>query len=276
MSDFMPHGMCFLWEPELLWLHVSSDILTGIAYFAIPPTLLVLMVRARRVVLAESPDRGPALPHDWMLIAFGLFIIACGSTHFFAAWNIWNTDYWLSGAVKAVTAVASIGTAIALPPLVPRFIDLIRDARATAVHREELRAANEELRQVRDRLQQELKSATGDVRELTEEVTQRQQAMDAAIRDAEQARDQAVPDRAGVQHQHRDCSTDSQCRQLARPDRGIVEAEQAVIGFLGEQQEVGRGVGPPDLHQRARTCSEIRRRSAASGSGSRSSARCVT
>jgi hypothetical protein len=31
-GGFMPHGHCYLWIPSLLWLHVASDALIGIAY----------------------------------------------------------------------------------------------------------------------------------------------------------------------------------------------------------------------------------------------------
>lgn len=30
-SDFMSHGGCYFWRPELLWLHVSSDSLIVLA-----------------------------------------------------------------------------------------------------------------------------------------------------------------------------------------------------------------------------------------------------
>jgi signal transduction histidine kinase len=146
MGDrFMPHGMCYLWEPDLLWLHVVSDIATGAAYWAIPPTLLVLVVRARREVPGGAPYAARGLPHEWMFLMFGLFIVACGTTHFFAAWNVWNADYWASGGVKAVTALTSVATALALPPLVPRALRLIRDARESEFHRERLEEANREL-----------------------------------------------------------------------------------------------------------------------------------
>jgi hypothetical protein len=34
-SDFMPHGGCYFWRPELVWLHVSSDALIVLAYVMI-------------------------------------------------------------------------------------------------------------------------------------------------------------------------------------------------------------------------------------------------
>jgi signal transduction histidine kinase len=192
VNEFMPHGMCYLWEPGLLWLHVISDVLTGLAYFAIPPMLVLLVLRARRIDPGGPEQVSRGLPHEWILLAFGLFIVACGSTHFFAAWNVWNADYWTAGGVKAITAVASVGTAVALPPLIPRILEVIRDARESSARRERLEAANAELRQVRDQLQADLKSATGDVRELTLEVQRRQREMERALEDAEAARDEAA------------------------------------------------------------------------------------
>ncbi len=191
MDSFMPHGMCYLWEPDLLWLHVLSDSLTGMAYYGIAVALLVLVVRARREVPegAEYAVRG--LPLEWMFLAFGLFIVACGTTHFLAVWTVWNPDYWAAGGVKAVTALASVATAIALPPLIPRALRLVRSARESEVRRVQLEEANAELRDVRDSLQRELESASGDIRGLAGEVAQRQRAMEVALREAREARDAA-------------------------------------------------------------------------------------
>lgn len=46
-DDFMPHGHCYFWKPEIVWLHVVSDALITLAYYSIPVILLVL-VRKRR------------------------------------------------------------------------------------------------------------------------------------------------------------------------------------------------------------------------------------
>jgi serine phosphatase RsbU (regulator of sigma subunit) len=111
-AGFMPHGYCLLWKPSLVLLHVISDSLIGIAYVSIP-FALVYFVRKRR-----------DLPFDWMFVCFGIFILACGLTHFMAAWVIWHPDYWLSGAIKAVTAIASVPTAILLVRLIPKGLAL--------------------------------------------------------------------------------------------------------------------------------------------------------
>ena len=39
-QDYMPHGMCFLWQPELIALHVVSDSAIALAYYSIPIALI--------------------------------------------------------------------------------------------------------------------------------------------------------------------------------------------------------------------------------------------
>ena len=38
-ANFMPHGHCYLWRPDVLWLHVGSDTLIALSYYAIPVAL---------------------------------------------------------------------------------------------------------------------------------------------------------------------------------------------------------------------------------------------
>ncbi len=99
----MAHGYCYLWNRSLVSLHLVSDLIIGFSYVAISMTLLYLVRRAKR-----------DMPFHWMFIAFGAFIIACGATHFMEVWTLWTPVYWLSGAVKLVTALASVTTAFAL------------------------------------------------------------------------------------------------------------------------------------------------------------------
>ncbi len=111
-DGFMPHGMCYLWNTRLIYLHVISDSLIALSYFAIP-VILLWFVRKRRNV-----------PFGWMFGLFGLFIVACGSTHLMEVWNLWHGDYWLSGIIKAITAAVSVATAILLVRVIPKAIDL--------------------------------------------------------------------------------------------------------------------------------------------------------
>jgi anti-sigma regulatory factor (Ser/Thr protein kinase) len=112
LSSFMPHGMCFLWDPRLLGVHVVADALIAVAYFSIPVFLIW--------VLRKRGD----LPFSWLLGMFALFIVSCGMTHIMSIWVIWHPDYWAEGAVKWVTAVASVGTALMLIPLTPRILSI--------------------------------------------------------------------------------------------------------------------------------------------------------
>jgi signal transduction histidine kinase len=80
-----------------------------------------------------------------MFLAFGLFIITCGFTHFMEIWTVWQAVYWLAGVVKAVCAVASVATAIALYPLLPKVFALVGAVKLSEERRLKLESANSEL-----------------------------------------------------------------------------------------------------------------------------------
>ena len=111
-DGMMPHGHCYLWEGKLVSLHVISDSLIALAYFSIPLTLLHFLRKKKDV------------PFNWIFLAFGIFILACGTTHVMEIWNVWNAAYWLAGLIKALTAAASVSTAVALIWIVPQALAL--------------------------------------------------------------------------------------------------------------------------------------------------------
>jgi len=111
-SNFMPHGYCFSWDTNLLWLNLGSDILTALAYYLIAG-FLVYFVFVRRDV-----------PFNWIFVLFGLFIFTCGTTHLMSAWTVYVPSYWTEGGVKALNASVSILTAMLLFPLIPKLIAL--------------------------------------------------------------------------------------------------------------------------------------------------------
>lgn len=111
-TDFVPHGYCMRWASDVVWLHVISDGLTALAYFTIPFTLLYFVRRRRD------------LAFNWMFVMFGVFILACGTTHVMGIWTLWQPVYRLDGVIKAITALASVPTALLLIRLVPQAINL--------------------------------------------------------------------------------------------------------------------------------------------------------
>jgi len=112
LHSFMPHGSCFFWRQDVLWLHLLSDSTIAISYFSIP---LALMYFTRK---------GGELPFKGLLGFFSAFILACGLTHVMGIWTLWYPDYYVAGFIKLVTAVVSILTAIILWPFVRKALTL--------------------------------------------------------------------------------------------------------------------------------------------------------
>jgi len=103
-----PHGHCYLWNDNLVALHVISDSVIFISYLIIPMALIYLVHKRKDLVF------------NHIFFLFGVFIFACGATHLLAVYNVWHGAYWLSGAVKSITALASIATAIVVWLLLPK------------------------------------------------------------------------------------------------------------------------------------------------------------
>jgi signal transduction histidine kinase len=71
-------------------------------------------------VLALFVTKRSDVEFGWVFWAFAIFILACGTTHIFGIWTLFYPDYALEGVVKAITAIASLATAIGLLPLLPK------------------------------------------------------------------------------------------------------------------------------------------------------------
>lgn len=100
-QDFMPHGQCYLWMPEVLWTQVISDALIGAAYLIIPGALIYF-----------TKKRDDLAPFNKVFMLFTAFILACGFTHFLEIYVAWVPIYRFTALVKAITAIISVITAV--------------------------------------------------------------------------------------------------------------------------------------------------------------------
>ncbi|MDF1656250.1 MAG: ATP-binding protein [Verrucomicrobiales bacterium] len=107
-SDFPPRWECGDWSTAHGWLHIISDLAIASAYFAIPVVLGSLIIRRHR-----------DLQFAFLIFLFASFILSCGITHLIEASLFWEPWYRLSGLAKAVTAVISWITVIALVRVAP-------------------------------------------------------------------------------------------------------------------------------------------------------------
>lgn len=121
-NGFIPHGHCYLWKPELVWLHIVSDGAIALAYYSIP-LLLVYFISQRKDV-----------PFSGVFLLFGAFIIACGTGHLVDIWTLWHPNYWAAGMLKAFTAIISVYTALELIPLIPKALALPSPAQLSAAN----------------------------------------------------------------------------------------------------------------------------------------------
>jgi len=155
-APLMPHAFCFVGRKDLILLHVMSDLGIALAYFMIPVTLLYFLRRYRR------PMR-----FNWVIVLFAAFILMCGFTHVLGIVTIWSPLYYLQGWVKALTAVISLATALAIIPLVPRLLSL-RSA-------EELQESNHRLHEeilLRESAERSLRRSLGEQKRISAELEQ--------------------------------------------------------------------------------------------------------
>ncbi len=212
-GDFMPHGYCFLWTPSLLWLDVLADLITAASYLSIPFALWYFVKQRRDV------------PFRWVFVMFGVFVLACGTTHLFEVWNIWHADYWFEAGAKAITAGVSATTAFLLWPLIPRAL-LIPS-------REQLENANGELRRevmLREQAEHALRLAN---EELSNRVVERTSELDAERKRGKQT----AADLAAIV----DCSNDA---IIGKDLNGIITSwNRAAAGLYG--YSAGEAIGQP-------------------------------
>jgi PAS domain S-box-containing protein len=185
-GSFIPHGHCYLWQTNLVWLHILSDAFIALAYYSIPATLLYFVHKRKD------------LPFDWIFLLFIGFIVACGTTHLIEIWTLWHPTYWLSGFLKAITATISVITAIKLVPLVPQAVAFPSPAQLEQANQElqtqiaERLRVEEELRKYQNHLEEMVAIRTNEItktnEQLQQEILERQRILEVLRQSEERYR----------------------------------------------------------------------------------------
>ena len=159
--------------PALMMVMAVANGLIAVSYASIP-VFLVVFARRRK-----------DLPFSWVVILFGAFILACGTTHFVHVLGIWRQVDWWQAAVDSVCAAVSVASAIVLWPLLPRLLALPSPAQLRSINRElerekaTLERTQAELRRTNAEIEHRVAERTAELaatnRSLQAEIAERQQ-----------------------------------------------------------------------------------------------------
>ena len=103
---------CLPQQPELIWVHVVSDMLLAGSCYIVSLALLNFCRRRQDVDLSRT----------FWLLASCLFV--WGTSYLLEIATLWQPVYWLEGMMKAAAALLSLGSAILLWPLLHRALVL--------------------------------------------------------------------------------------------------------------------------------------------------------
>jgi P-type Cu+ transporter len=140
--------------PLLMMVMAIANGLIAISYASIP-VFLVVFVRKRK-----------DMPFTWAFLMFGLFILACGTTHFVHIIGLWWQVNWWQALVDSITAIVSLATAVIIWPLLPKLLKIPSPS--------QLRGLNKELEKekaILERTQAELSKAYAEVEQRVKDRT---------------------------------------------------------------------------------------------------------
>jgi PAS domain S-box-containing protein len=117
-ANYLPHRYCYLAQPGLIWTNVVTDGLIAASYVLIFACLFWIAGRLRKIPEVQS--------YLWVFVSFGIFIVACASTHLMEVVTVWWPVYRISVAFKVVCAAASVTTAALFAKAAPGITTGIR------------------------------------------------------------------------------------------------------------------------------------------------------
>jgi Cu+-exporting ATPase len=119
--------------PFLMMLMALANALIAVSYATIP-FFLIVFIRKRK-----------DMPFTWVIFLFGLFILACGTTHIVHIIGLWWPVNWWQATVDSICAIISVATAVAVWPILPKLLSIPSPM--------QLRMVNNELEKEKDKLE---------------------------------------------------------------------------------------------------------------------------
>ena len=182
-NNFIPHGHCYLWKPGLVWLHITSDVVTTLAYYLVA------------VAIVYFTNQRKDLPAHTVMLLVGFFFIfaLCGTTHLMEVVTLWHPIYWVSGLIKAVTGAWSFYTFnFLLIPLIPVALDAPSPAQL-ALANQELEESRRCIQAINVELEQRVQERTAQLEasnRTKDELLMREQMIRAEAEAANRAKDE--------------------------------------------------------------------------------------
>ena len=143
--------------PLIMMVMAISNAIIAIAYASIP-VFLIVFVRKRK-----------DMPFTWIIFLFGLFILACGTTHIMHVVGLWWPVNWEQATVDAFCAIISLATAIVVWPYLPKLLAIPSPVQLKQIN-SELQMEREKLIYTQNSLQKVLGEVEHRVKERTEEL----------------------------------------------------------------------------------------------------------
>jgi signal transduction histidine kinase/ActR/RegA family two-component response regulator len=182
-NNFIPHGHCYLWKPGLVWLHLTSDALTTLAYYLVA-FAIVYFTNERKDLPAQTV---------MLLVGFFFIFALCGTTHLMEVVTLWHPMYWVSGLIKALTGAWSFYTfTFLLIPLIPVALDAPSPAQL-ALTNQELEESRRCIQAINVELEQRVQERTAQLEasnRTKDELLMREQMIRAEAEAANRAKDE--------------------------------------------------------------------------------------
>jgi signal transduction histidine kinase/CheY-like chemotaxis protein len=182
-NNFIPHGHCYLWKPGLVWLHITSDVLTTLAYYLVA-FAIVYFTNERKDLPAQTV---------MLLVGFFFIFALCGTTHLMEVVTLWHPIYWVSGLIKAATGAWSFYTfTFLLIPLIPVALDAPSPAQL-ALTNQELEESRRCMQAINVELEQRVQERTAQLEasnRTKDELLMREQIIRAEAEGANRAKDE--------------------------------------------------------------------------------------